>query len=124
MHSKCALRSFVRRGSDLFRLAFRAQVDPELLALFVEVAAFQAQGAGGVGHVVMVAAQFGEQHFALERFHALRQAVRFPWPRRVRRCARPARPDSLPPPVMVSPPESSRTRSTTLRNSRTLPGHA
>ncbi len=56
-----------------FRFAFGAEIDAELLAFFVEVAAFEAQGAGRVGHVVMVAAQLGEEHFALEGFEALRQ---------------------------------------------------
>jgi hypothetical protein len=44
-----------------------------LLAFLVEVAALQAQGAGGVGHVVMMAAQFGKQHFPFKRFYALPQ---------------------------------------------------
>src|SRR5580693_6845577 len=56
------------------RLAFGLKIDAELLALFIEVAALEAQRARGVGHVVMMSAQFGEQHLALERFQALRQS--------------------------------------------------
>jgi hypothetical protein len=48
-------------------------VDAELLAFFVEVAALEAEGARGVGHVVMMAAQLGDEHIPLERFQALRQ---------------------------------------------------
>jgi hypothetical protein len=35
------------------------EIDAELLALFVEVAAFEAEGAGDVGHMEIVAADFG-----------------------------------------------------------------
>ena len=47
------------------------QVYAELLALFVKMAALKAEGAGDVGHVKIVAADFGEQDFALEGFSAL-----------------------------------------------------
>ena len=56
----------MRHWNVSLRLAFRAEIDAELLAFFVEVAAFEAQGASGVGHVVMMAAQLGEEHFPLE----------------------------------------------------------
>jgi hypothetical protein len=42
-----------------------------LLTLFVEVAALEAEGAGNVGHVEIVAADFGEEDFALESFGTL-----------------------------------------------------
>ena len=58
------------RGS--LRLAFGLEIDSELLALFIEVAALEAQGARGVSHVVMVAAQLCEEHCPLEGFQALR----------------------------------------------------
>ena len=67
------LRLFPREMCRSFRLAFRLEIDSELLALFVEVAALEAQGARGVGHVVMMAAQLGEEHFPLEGFQALGQ---------------------------------------------------
>ena len=49
------------------------QVDAELLALFVEVATFEAEGAGDVGHVKIVPADFAEQDFALEGFSAFQK---------------------------------------------------
>src|SRR5260370_38178933 len=55
------------------RFSFGAQVYPQLLALLVEMAAFQAQRACDVGHVVMMAAQFCEQYFAFEGFDAVGQ---------------------------------------------------
>ncbi len=42
-----------------------------MLALFVEVGAFKAQGAGYIGHMEVVAADFGEEDFAFEGFRAL-----------------------------------------------------
>jgi hypothetical protein len=56
---------------SLLGVAKGVQVDAELLALFVEVAALEAQGAGDVGHVEIVATDFGEEHFAFEGFGAL-----------------------------------------------------
>ena len=50
------------------------EVDAELLAFFVEVAAFEAEGTGDVGHVKVVAADFSEEHFAFEGFGALDQS--------------------------------------------------
>ena len=46
-----------------------------MLAFFVEVAAFEAEGAGDVGHVEIVAADFGEEGFALEDFGALDESA-------------------------------------------------
>jgi hypothetical protein len=46
------------------------QIDAELLALFVEMAAFEAEGAGDVGHVKIVAFDFGEENFFFEGFGA------------------------------------------------------
>ena len=57
-----------------FRLANGAQIDPELLAFLVEVAAFEAQRFRGVGHVMAIALELGEKRFALEDFHALARA--------------------------------------------------
>jgi hypothetical protein len=57
----------------LFGLAEGAEVDAELLAFFVEVAAFEAEGFGGVGHVVVILFQDGEERFALESFDPLRK---------------------------------------------------
>src|SRR5208283_638023 len=54
----------------LLGFAEGVEIDAELLALFVEVAAFEAEGAGDVGHVEIVAADFGEKGFALEGFGA------------------------------------------------------
>ncbi len=51
------------------------EVDAELLALFVEVAAFEAEGAGDVGHVEIVAVDFGEKGFALEGFGAFEESA-------------------------------------------------
>ena len=57
----------------LFRLADGAEVNSQLLAFFVEMAAFEAEGFRGVGHVVVVQLQFFEQGFAFEGFDALRE---------------------------------------------------
>jgi len=51
------------------------QVDAELLALFVEVAAFEAKDSSYVGHVEIVAADFGKQHFPFKGFGALHQSA-------------------------------------------------
>ena len=64
------------RSKVLLRLAEGLEVDSELLALFVEVAAFEAEDAGDVGHVEIVAADFGEEHFPFERFGAFHQRSR------------------------------------------------
>jgi len=51
------------------------QVDAELLAFFVEVAAFEAEGAGDVGHVEIVAFDFGEENFFFEGFGAFGESA-------------------------------------------------
>ena len=55
----------------LLGLAHGLEVDTELLAFLVEVAALEAEGAGDVGHVEIVAADFREKDFFLEGFGAL-----------------------------------------------------
>ena len=57
--------------SPLFGLAQGLQVDAELLALFVQVAALEAQSTRNVGHMEIVAVDFGEENFTLEGFGAL-----------------------------------------------------
>jgi len=56
--------------SDLFRSAQGLQVNSQLLAFLVEMAAFEAQCARHVGHVKIVAANLSEQDFFLEGFGA------------------------------------------------------
>src|SRR6266568_388453 len=56
---------------NLFRLAQGLQVDSQLLALLVKVAAFQSQRSRHVGHMKIVAPNFREHHFPFERFRAL-----------------------------------------------------
>ena len=63
-----------RKACNLYHLLRSAeglQVDSELLALLVEVAALEAKGACDVGHMKIVAADFAEQHFAFECFGPL-----------------------------------------------------
>src|SRR5215469_14925038 len=55
----------------LFGIAERWEVDSELLALLVEVAAFEAESPRNVGHVEIVASDFGEKYFPFEGFGAL-----------------------------------------------------
>jgi len=59
----------------LLGLAERLQVDAELLALFVEVAALETEYAGHVGHVEIVATDFRQEHFLFEGFGALHQSA-------------------------------------------------
>ena len=56
------------KNTDFMRSCapFGLEVDSELLALFIEMAAFQAEGFSGIGDVMLVAAQFGEDGLALE----------------------------------------------------------
>ena len=56
---------------NLFGFAERVKIDAELLALFVEVRTLESQGFCDVGHVEIVAANFGEEDFAFEGFRAL-----------------------------------------------------
>jgi len=56
-------------------------IDAELLALFIEVTAFEAEGAGDVGHVKIVALDFGEQNFFFEGFGAFGESAGGKWGR-------------------------------------------
>jgi len=56
--------------SDLFRSAQGLQVNSQLLAFLVKMAAFEAHGARDIGHVKIVAADLSEQDFFLEGFGA------------------------------------------------------
>jgi hypothetical protein len=47
------------------------EVDAELVGFLVKVAAFQAEGLGGVGDVGLVALEFGENGFAFEGLNAV-----------------------------------------------------
>ena len=51
---------------DLFRSAQGLQVNSELLAFLVEMAAFEAEGARDIGHMKIVAADLSEQDFFFE----------------------------------------------------------
>jgi hypothetical protein len=61
---------------DLFWLAEGLQIDSQLLALLVEMAALEAQRAGYIGHVKIVAANLAEQHSPFKRFGAFRERAR------------------------------------------------
>ena len=101
---------------------------PKLLAFFIEVAALEAQRLRGVGHVMLVALEFGKERFALEGFDSLGQAVQpeaadsssVACSANAPACGR-AR--AIAAASTASPVASSKTRSMTLRNSRTFPGH-
>ena len=71
--------------SELLGLAEGLQINAELLAFFVEVAALESQRAGDVGHVKVVALDFREQHFLFEGFGALGKC---PLPCRSSNCRR------------------------------------
>src|ERR1700757_833448 len=55
-----------RPALQLLGFAEGLEVDAELLALLVEVGAFEAEGASDVGHMEIVAANFGEEDFPLK----------------------------------------------------------
>jgi hypothetical protein len=63
-------------ASDLFRSAQRLQVNSQLLAFLIEMAAFEPEGAGNIGHVQSVPTNFGQQDFSLEGFGARRECAR------------------------------------------------
>src|SRR5205814_6282855 len=65
-------------------LAHRPQVDPQLLALLVKVAALEAERPGRVGHVELMRLEFAQDLVALEGLDALGQGPRH---RREGRCA-------------------------------------
>src|SRR3954449_1958738 len=56
-----------------YRFAAGLQVDAELLAFFIKVAALQAQGAGGLGDVAVIAIELRQHRSAFEILHALGQ---------------------------------------------------
>src|SRR5579864_1311693 len=56
-------------------LARRTQLDAELLALFVEVAALKVQSFGGAGHVVVVPFQFGQDRLTFISLHSVGQCT-------------------------------------------------
>ena len=66
----------IHKGHFLLGLAQRLQVDSQLLAFLVEVAALQPQRPGNVRHVEIVAPNFRKHHFPFERFGAFRQRAR------------------------------------------------
>jgi hypothetical protein len=47
------------------------QINPQLLALLIEMAPFQAQRFGGVGDVIILAGDFFDDDLALQLFHFL-----------------------------------------------------
>ncbi len=57
------------------------QVDSELLALLIEMAALETQRLGGVGNVVLVAREFRQKLLALEVLHALGERTCGLWSR-------------------------------------------
>src|SRR5208337_331945 len=59
----------------LFGFAEGVEINAELLAFLVEVAALEAEGAGDVGHMEIVAAYFGEKRVALEGFGAFDESA-------------------------------------------------
>lgn len=65
----------VPRKLRLFGLAQRLEIDPQLLALLIEVAALQAESPGYIGHVEVVLAKLPQQYFLLERFGAFGQCA-------------------------------------------------
>ena len=60
----------------LFWLAEGLQVDSQLLALLIQVAALEPQRSRHIGHVEVVPPDFGQHHFPLERFGAFGQRAR------------------------------------------------
>src|SRR5271157_155482 len=62
-------------GAVLLGFAEGVEIDAELLALLVEMAAFEAEGASDVGHVEIVTAYFDEESFALEGFGAFDESA-------------------------------------------------
>ncbi len=63
-------------SARLFWFAQRLQVDSQLLAFLVKVAALQPERPRNVRHVEIVAPNFREHHFPFERFGAFRQRTR------------------------------------------------
>ncbi len=63
-------RALIRNASGSVGLLQRVEIDAEMLTLLVEVAAFEAERAGDVGHMEIAAPQLGKKHLALECLHA------------------------------------------------------
>ena len=109
----------------LLLAAHGAQIDPQLFRFLIQVTALQAKSFRGQAHVLMAALQFRENHFALERLHAIGE-----------RAGASAVDATVPPEDAFGSAictvarstwpsvASSMSRSTILRNSRTFPGHA
>jgi hypothetical protein len=66
---RLAFRSSGRPGGALGLGANRAEIDSELLAFRVEMAALEAQHLRRIGHVMMLPPELGEKRFTLELFH-------------------------------------------------------
>ncbi len=58
-------------GLECELFAVGLEVDSELLAFFVEVAALEPEGARGLRHIAVVALEFGENGGSLKILHAL-----------------------------------------------------
>ena len=65
------LSASVTHPSRIGALSQRPQIDPQRLALLVEMAALQPQRLGGIAHALVVALEFRENLLALERIQAL-----------------------------------------------------
>src|SRR5215472_17248569 len=95
------------------------EVDPELLALLVQMAAFEAEGAGDIGHMEIVAANFGKEDLRCSRVPCPAEAAAPTAETDADSLAcRTKRTSSA---LTVSGAERSTRRSTMLRSSRTLP---
>src|SRR5437667_1368964 len=66
----------LRRKPNLFRLPQRLQIDSQLLALLIQMAALQSQCPRHICHVEIVAPNFPEHRFFFECFGALGQRAR------------------------------------------------
>ena len=114
-----------RRGlaSIPFPFTQRPQIDSQLLAFLVEMAALQSQRPRGLGHVLVRGVSARPAALRARSSPRARSASRWWWSRRsipsqAALCGRASRTS----PTCTSSPASSSRRSTTLRSSRTLPG--
>ncbi|SRR6266446_6240981 len=72
----CVHRGDVRRDQPRRKTSgfpLRLEIDPELLTLLIEVAALEAERAGGVGDAMAVRRELREHDFTLERVDAARE---------------------------------------------------
>src|SRR5262249_16094192 len=69
----CSFVSFVVNVSCLFSQF--SKIDPELLALLIQMTAFQAQGFCGIGDVVIIAVDRVEVPLTRDLFHSFRQCT-------------------------------------------------